>query len=565
MKKLTSLVLALVLLLSTFTFAKAAEKPITISILTNRHSEGAFTDVNDLWFFRYLQVYLQKEHGLNVEFELEQTLEPETRISLMLATDDLPDLIWGIDLGANNMVTYGAGESMLLDWTPYINEETMPNAYALKEKFPDSFAACVLPDGGTYGLPYIAERTYNTSLAGVNTSQRIYIDQNWLDQCNLTRPTTFDGFVDMLRAFKQVEIEGKTTIPMVSYAGMVEKYLWTSLGFYGAYSNYGTKFAVKNGEVVLPCNTQEYRTFVKYMHTLYSENLISEDHFTMDVTTLRGLMTDGACGALGDYTLIASQPENFANWVSALPVTTEACDNPVASLAAVYKANMTTASAKTEHADILVKIMDFMYSDMGSMLYYIGPMEGTEETLGVVDGWYLKEDGTITNKMIEEGKSEGYDTYGKAYIYSNMNAAFNYGAVVPTRNALAGKAAEEKTVEITDAITGEVFDAYVRTEYATDNADGWWRITTSEAWNDNSTVILLPTVYLSEDETTTINDLKTVIDQFVTAETAKFIVGTRSLDELDAYFEELKTLEVDRYIDIYTNAYGEYMNLVFNK
>ena len=51
-------------------------------------------------------------------------------------------------------------------------------------------------------------------------------------------------------------------------------------------------------------------------------------------------------------------------------------------------------------------------------------------------------------------------------------------------------------------------------------------------------------------------DLSTVINDHVTAETAKFIVGTRPLEELDAYFAELKNLGIEEYIQIYRDAYA---------
>jgi len=54
-------------------------------------------------------------------------------------------------------------------------------------------------------------------------------------------------------------------------------------------------------------------------------------------------------------------------------------------------------------------------------------------------------------------------------------------------------------------------------------------------------------------------DLSTVINDYVTSETAKFIVGARPLDELDAYFAELKDLGIEEYIDIYTNAWAGYI------
>ena len=42
------------------------------------------------------------------------------------------------------------------------------------------------------------------------------------------------------------------------------------------------------------------------------------------------------------------------------------------------------------------------------------------------------------------------------------------------------------------------------------------------------------------------------------AETAKFVVGQRSLDELENFFTELADLGVDEYISICEEAYADY-------
>ena len=55
------------------------------------------------------------------------------------------------------------------------------------------------------------------------------------------------------------------------------------------------------------------------------------------------------------------------------------------------------------------------------------------------------------------------------------------------------------------------------------------------------------------------------IEDYITQETPKFITGARSLDEFDAYQDELKNLGVERYIEIYRDAYQNYMDGTFAK
>ena len=49
----------------------------------------------------------------------------------------------------------------------------------------------------------------------------------------------------------------------------------------------------------------------------------------------------------------------------------------------------------------------------------------------------------------------------------------------------------------------------------------------------------------------------------INAESAKFITGTRPLDEIEKFQEELKGLGVEEYVEIYRNAYSSYMDSIF--
>ena len=65
-------------------------------------------------------------------------------------------------------------------------------------------------------------------------------------------------------------------------------------------------------------------------------------------------------------------------------------------------------------------------------------------------------------------------------------------------------------------------------------------------------------MYLSVEQSHRYTDLKTVIKNYVDAETAKFVVGQRSLDELENFFTELADLGVDEYVSICEEAYADY-------
>ena len=100
---------------------KDGEK-LTVSVATKR-SEQYGKDPDQQWFWIWSETYS------GIDFEVDQILSTavDERKSLMFASGDLPDLLFGINLDTSELVRYGMGEGMLLDLTPYITPEIMPN------------------------------------------------------------------------------------------------------------------------------------------------------------------------------------------------------------------------------------------------------------------------------------------------------------------------------------------------------------------------------------------------------------------------------------------------------
>lgn len=539
--------------------------PITISVLCDRVSTTT-NDAKDLWYFKYLEWWMN-EQGYNVTIEVQQTTEKQQQISLMLGTDSLPDLVWGIDLSKEQAVTYGVEEGMILDWAPYLNEETMPNLMALLEDYPDAIAGSTAPDGGIYGLPTLIDRGWGQAAGNGPGSICVNINMKWLEECGIKEvPDTLDEFIDMLRAFRDnIKLEsGEEVIPLVNNAGLFEQYLWACLGYYGGSSKNGISFAIKNEEVWLPAATEDYKTYIEIMKTLYDEKLISEDYFTMDTTTARGLMSADVCGVLGDYGLATTQPEDFADWVSVVPMTIGDTEKVATSVNATYTFGKIWASASTEYPEVLAVLLDYVYSDEGSTYYAYGPQKG-KDPLNLLSGWYYDENGVITNDEIASGKSTYTDHYSwcAQYVYPSINTG-NAVAYNRYSRELAGLDSNIKTTTYKDAITGQTVNVVEKITYTEDNADGYTRYSKVAAWEAYCTTVKLPSVFMSEDETLRAAELRGILEEHINAETAKFITGLRPISEIDDYFKELEGLDVDEYVEMYRTAYSTYMDAVFN-
>lgn len=555
MKKLVSLLLAVALLVSVFSTLAVAEEKVTVSLLTTRNST-ATNDIEDVWFFKYLA---QK---MNVDFELEQTLETDQRISLMFASDSVPDLVWGIGLSNNDVMVYGVQEGMLLNWKDLITPELMPNTYQAMQDYPDAFTASTAPDGNIYTLPMITGSSYYANTGSFSAAIRMYINKDWMDACGITElPTTLDEYLEVLRTFKEKDPMGlgENNIPLIGNQEKDKTFVWNALGFHGtATQAYGTSFDLKDNQLVLPCYTEEAKEFITFYNTLYNEGLISPDYFTLDQTAARGLMASGVCGVLGDSTLTAIG-DAWPSWVALSPLTSDVNDLAVAAFNPGYSVGQLYASAYTEHPEVLARIVDYMYSDEGALYYFYGPMKGTEETLGMVDGWYYDENNRITTDKVVNGEFTDISEYAYQYIKSYSSAPGRFDHYSQTAAAMAGIEFPGKEMTIVDKLTGAEIPSLIMDVYTDDNNDGHWRITQSEAMIDHLTAVRLPDVYLTAEQNQRVADLSTVINDYVTAESAKFIVGTRPLSELDAYFEELKSLGIEEYIAIYQEAYAPFL------
>lgn len=538
-------------------------EPVTISVLTTRHS-NATNEADDLWFFHYMEYWLA-EQGYDVTFDVQQSYEIQQQLSLMLGSDTLPDLVWGTPLSKADILTYGAEEGMLLDWMPYLNEETMPNVMKIFQANENEYESDICPvNGAVYGLPYINTRGYLMATGNYGDAHRVYIDQKWLDECGLEVPETLDDFLDMLRAFKNVKTaSGEAAIPVVSNAEFLEKYLWICLGYYGtSLTGYGTGMTIKDDQIVLPAYSEDYRTFIEIMNTLYTEGLISPDHFTMDTTTARGLTSSGVAGVICDYGLQYLPEGEFANMVSAKPLLIGDNDQIAVSAMSAYQGGHIWASSKTKYPELLAMILNYIYSDEGSTYYFCGPMEG-QDPLGMVDGWYYNKDGQITTKLVEDGTFADFTLYTWQYIMPTKYAG-NDSVHAAYSRKIAGLEDITEDYVYTDSITGKDVTIVKDKEYSENDVDGKWRIITAEAWEPYATLVRLPEPWMSEEDALRATEIETVIQPYILSESAKFVTGIRPLSELDDYFEELKAMDVEEYISLQKEAYATYMDSVYN-
>jgi len=306
MKKLVSLLLALMMLLSLASFA-SAEEP-TFKVLSARSA------LSDDYQYKDVLNALQEQAGLKIEWETWSDSLGEvvgTRLSGNATSSNPYDAFQGIGFSNFDLMRYGAAGTFI-DLTPYLTPEVMPHLAAILEAHPEIKAAITMSDGKIYGLP--AAEQMGTAGIGREKDFSIFsvpqfsmINKAWLDDLGLAMPTTLDELHDVLVAFKENDMSAKyygnaagSTIPMSTG---FDQWCWGQNVFYAGFgfTNWPNDVCMdltvtEDGVVNFVCDDDNYRAAITYFHDWYADGLMDLEMFSQDTNQLIAKVTGGRVG-----------------------------------------------------------------------------------------------------------------------------------------------------------------------------------------------------------------------------------------------------------------------------
>jgi len=347
---------------------------------------------------------LEELTGINIEWEQVRDADWSTKLSIMFASGEIPDIILKGNLGGFSMESYGVDQKLIIPLDELI-DQYMPNykeRIALEELDPTS--GLKASDGQTYCLGY---------LIGGNalTGNQFFINQKWLDALNLEMPETPQELTEVLRAFKEGDPNGNgeaDEIPIVS----TNSYLFLSL--FGVPGNGNNWMHIDdNKQVKFIGTTDEFRDCVEWMHELYTEELLDPEIFSQDDNTVYFKLQNGQGGMFMNYRLKNAQFINVAEEYVLWTPTGDA-QFPRTLSTAAPAAYITSAC---EHPEIAARLFDAMIEDEIGYSAYIGA-QGDPYI-----GWDYNEEGKI--EMYEYMDQEGYNDY-MSQPWNFMNTNWNH-------------------------------------------------------------------------------------------------------------------------------------------
>lgn len=450
MKKLVSLALALVMLLS-LTSAMAdtvggmadgwwkdieiapsetfhLDEPLTITAL-GIHFNQYPTEFDGCYYLPTVEKYTNVH--LQVDWRPDSDWNTQVATALAGGVDNLPYLI--------RPGTYGvaalANEGAIVALDDYL--DLIPNVVAAVGE--DRFADWKAADGHFYTIP---------TIVNVPGSQSTAVRKDWLDKLNMDVPTTWEQWKAYWYGVRDNDMNGNgdTTdeIPIVLEMGQNgERSLHALLNAFGIKASSDAQFCMlDDGTYTMVYEHPRYREFITEMQQLYADKIIDQEFATRYQADMYNTMSGNLAGtvftwaeqcAVHSETLIANGVEDGL-YLTCAPITGPYGDQYIQKRQGITGNWCITAKAEADgKVEDILKFWNWMFSDEGVMLYNYG-IEGYTYTM--VDG------SPVINPEITAAGFNDYRTLGMEFepIGGNwQNDAF-------MQCVFSGKTVDELTV-----------------------------------------------------------------------------------------------------------------------
>lgn len=465
----------------------------------------------------------EKKTGVHINWEVIPEEGAKEKLNLILTSGDYPDVIMDMGVTPAQMRAYG-DKGVFLSLNDLIDDYGIQTK-KMFEDMPIVEDGVTTPEGEIYALPQVNECFHCTM------PQKMWIYKPWLDKLGLDMPTTTEEFHEVMKAFKTEDPNGNGKADEIPLSGMKNSWQEKIAGFLMNPFIYSEMY-VENGEIIVPWDKPEWKEGLEYLASMYDEELIYTGSFTQDMEQYKKLGENPGEPILG---AAASSVPSFFVSVDDLSDDTRFSDyeavpplkGPDGNQVTLYEPNPVTRPAefiitnKAEHPDVALRWADAMYEESITKRSVIG-RKGIE--------WDDANEGDI-------GLNGEPATWTKI---SNDGGPHNAhwdqtGPSLRTRDFRSGAATPEGHQEVALWNATEKHEPYIP-----------------------DTVEPVPPLFFSEEQSKEMAKIEETLLDYVDEMTAKFITGDVDLKkDWDKYIENLKSIGIDKYVEINQTAYDE--------
>lgn len=340
--KLTSLLLAAMLVLSACGGATTSDAPATASSSAQKTSSSAsqpaiegsygvgklpivkekitFTAIIPSigWVpdiaANQMNQYLEEQTNIHIEW-MEVTKEEYTeKLAILIAGNEHPDIIIDDALTKAKVDEYGQ-QGLFVDVGQYMDTYST-NLKEIVAEYPQISAYMTANDGGRYFVPSY-DLVYHLSMP-----TKFWINQAWLTNLGLSMPSTTEEFKNVLTQFKEQDANGNgdanDEIPLT---GAMRHFEDTASFLISAFIPAGgvsctndpslNNYAfIIDGKPTFTADKDAFKEGVAYIKSLFDAGLYDPAAFTQDREQIKPLVDGGSANRVGGT--VSHHPGNFA-------------------------------------------------------------------------------------------------------------------------------------------------------------------------------------------------------------------------------------------------------------
>ncbi|WP_314591146.1 ABC transporter substrate-binding protein [Paenibacillus terrigena] len=471
--------------------------------------------------------WYEEKTNVHIEWEVVPEQSMQEKLNLVLASEDYPDVIFGMNVSPAQEMIYGT-QGVFLPLNDLIEQQGTQTKKMFTDR-PDIKAAITAPGGNIYSLPEVNE-CYHCSM-----SQKMWIYKPWLDKLGLSMPTTTEELYNVLKAFKTKDPNGNgkadeipLSISPKSWRSSIDGFLMNSFVYNPMYGSTKHLF-VQDGKLDVSYTKPEWKEGLKYLHKLYAEGLIAPESFTQDDNQLiqigenpkEVLLGASTGGHQGVFTQLLGESGRWSEYTT-VPVL----KGPGGVQYAPNDATSLTTGAflitnKAKNPEIALRWADGLYEYEHTLRSNYGRPDME---------WRDAKEGEI-----------GID--GKPAKWSELKS---FGEVQNVNWAQTGPALRSNEFRLSAVSKGDKDLEVILYNETKNNYEPYKPMN----------IATVPPLFMTNEQATEIADLSKTVNDYVDEMLARFVIGDADVDkEWDTYISTLDGMNLKRLVEIYQEAY----------
>ena len=499
---------------------RIADGDVTLTIFCDfqNGARAYYTDLGD----NPVVQWIEEDTGLNLEFIHAPAGDDGSYFQQLLASGDLPDLMF-TNLFQSNYpggVEGAIADGLLYNVTELVETEAVNFKALCDESGDPDIEKKIRGDEGNiikFGTIWLPPTDNNKIFNG------LVVRQDWLDEYGLEAPATLDEYTEVLRTFKENGVQ----VPL-ALCEFGQSQFYSNNPIASAFDVSIMDFDVDDEGNVHYSRTQDgYKEFLKVLRGWAEEGLIDTDFVSRTIDDSLKQFQNGTAGMCFAHTYnvkqsLAAGPAvdpDFKLTALEMPKVNADDTTHMSSITSSINSQSWQVSADTKHPEEAVKFIDYLM-DPDIMLITAW---GTNEE---VQTYTVDENGTREFSDFVTSNPDGldYDTVRDLYMCEPFQVKY------------------DETMEAS--------------QYSDEECHQSW-----DAWGkQNDNAHRLPSyLTLTTEESQEVTDIKTKLSNYSDEMVYRFIFGEEDLESgWDGFVAQLKELGSERAEEIYKAAYDRY-------